>query len=233
MLQVERLSAGYGLAPVLRGVSFTVEPGRIVSLLGRNGSGRTTTLKAVAGLVAAQGAVAWRGGSLLGLPPFAIARRGVGYVAESRDVFPTLSVEQNLLLGEKPGRPRQAGPWNTAEVYRLFPRLHDCRKRPAGVLSGGEQQMLAIGRCLMGNPELLLIDEPTEGLAPQLVELVAATLLQLRERGVAVLLVEQKLAIALQISDRCCVLGGGRIVFDGTPDELRAAADIRQGWLAV
>ncbi len=163
MLQVERLSAGYGLAPVLRGVSFTVEPGRIVSLLGRNGSGRTTTLKAVAGLVAAQGAVAWRGGALLGLPPFAIARRGVGYVAESRDVFPTLSVEQNLLLGEKPGRPRRAGPWNTAEVYRLFPRLHDCRKRPAGVLSGGEQQMLAIGRCLMGNPELLLIDEPDRG----------------------------------------------------------------------
>ncbi|WP_119157572.1 ABC transporter ATP-binding protein [Caldimonas tepidiphila] len=231
MLVVEDLHAGYGPAPVLHGVALRVAPGEIVSLLGRNGSGRSTALKAVMGLVAARGAVTWQGVPLLGRAPHEIARQGVGYVPEAREVFPRLTVEQNLLLGVKPGR--RPSPGQFERMYGLFPQLAARRRTPAGVLSGGEQQMLTLCRTLMGEPQLLLVDEPTEGLAPRLVAQVARCLLELQRQGVAVLLAEQKLAIALDVSQRCCVMGRGRIVFDGTPAGLRADAALRREWLEV
>lgn len=231
LLTVERLHAYYGRSHVLHGVSFEVRAGEIVALLGRNGSGRSTTAKAVMGLVAAQGSVRWRGRELLGRRAFEIAQLGIGYVPESRDVFPGLTVEQNLRLGQKPGR-SQPG-WTLADMYRMFALLQERQHVAAGVLSGGEQQMLSLGRTLMGNPELILIDEPTEGLAPRIVAQVAGYLEELRSRQVAVLLIEQKLAIALQVSDRCLVIGHGQIVFDGTPAELQASSAIRRDWLEV
>jgi branched-chain amino acid transport system ATP-binding protein len=224
---------------VLHGVSFTVRPGEIVSLLGRNGSGRSTTVKAIMGLVEGQGSVRWQGDQLLGRPAFEIARRGLGYVPENRDVFPRLTVQQNLQLGRKPGRQsgrmadRAGGGWSLDDMYTLFPQLKDRAHAPAGVLSGGEQQMLTLCRTLMGNPALILIDEPTEGLAPQAVERVAQFLRELQRRGVAVLLVEQKLTIALAVSDRCLVMGHGQVVFEGTPQALQADAQVRREWLAV
>jgi branched-chain amino acid transport system ATP-binding protein len=231
MLQLRDLHAYYGKSHVLHGVTLEVAPGEIVALLGRNGSGRSTTVKAIMGLAEGRGSVQWQGQELLGRPPFEIATLGVGYVPEARDIFPRLTVQQNLLLGRKRGmrEPR----WSFDDVYRLFPRLRERQHTEGGVLSGGEQQMLALGRTLMGDPDLMLIDEPTEGLAPQLVAQVGAFLQVLRSRGMAVLLVEQKLAIALEVSQRCCVMGQGRIVFEGTPQALRAHADVRKEWLEV
>jgi len=231
VLELRDVHAGYGATPVLHGVSFTVAPGEIVALLGRNGSGRSTTAKAVMGLVPSRGTIAWNGQSLQGRPVFEIARAGVGYVPEQRDVFPALTVHQNLWLGVKPGA--RPGRWTTDDMYGLFPQLLQRQHTEAGVLSGGEQQMLTLCRTLMGDPQLILVDEPTEGLAPQLVALVAGFLRTLRERGVAVLLVEQKLALALDVADRCLVMGHGRIVFDGTPGALRADAAVRREWLEV
>jgi len=231
MLKIENLHAYYGKSHVLHGVSARVPPGEIVALLGRNGSGRSTTVKAIMGLVDATGSVRWRGHEMLGKKAFEIARAGIGYVPENRDVFPTLTVHQNLMLGRKP-RAAQAR-WQADDMYRMFPRLAERRDTEAGVLSGGEQQMLTLCRTLMGDPELIMIDEPTEGLAPKIVELVAEYLRELRRRGLAVLLVEQKLAIALEVADRCLVMGHGRIVFEGTPAELRANAYIRREWLEV
>ena len=231
MLELRDVHAGYGATPVLHGVSFTVAPGEIVALLGRNGSGRSTTAKAVMGLVPSRGTIAWNGQSLQGRPVFEIARAGVGYVPEQRDVFPALTVHQNLLLGVKPGAGR--GRWTAEDMYGLFPPLRQRQHTEAGVLSGGEQQMLALGRTLMGDPRLILVDEPTEGLAPQIVAQVAAFLHTLRRQGVAVLLVEQKLALALDVADRCLVMGHGRIVFDGPPGSLRADAAVRREWLEV
>jgi branched-chain amino acid transport system ATP-binding protein len=231
MLTLREVRAGYGKSPVLHGVDMEVRPGEIVALLGRNGAGRSTTVKAVMGLVRATGSVCWKGRELLGRPAFEIARAGIGYVPENRDVFPTLTVQQNLLLGRKPGarHPR----WSYDDAYRLAPPLRQRQHTAAGVLSGGEQQLLTLCRTLMGEPELILVDEPTEGLAPQLVQQVAAALCELRRRGIGVLLVEQKLTIALEIADRCLVMGRGRIVFDGTPAGLRAAAAVRREWLEV
>jgi branched-chain amino acid transport system ATP-binding protein len=231
MLELEQLHAFYGKSHVLHGVTMRVGPGEIVALLGRNGSGRSTTAKAVMGLVRTQGRIDWRGRSLRGLPPYQVARRGIGYVPESRDVFPRLTVHQNLELGRQPGR-RDAR-WSFEDMYALFPRLRERRDVEAGVLSGGEQQMLTLCRSLMGDPGLLLIDEPTEGLAPRVVEQVAAFLLALKARGIAVLLVEQKLTIALEISERCVVMGHGRVVFEGTPAQLRAEPGVRREWLEV
>jgi branched-chain amino acid transport system ATP-binding protein len=231
MLELEQLHAFYGKSHVLRGVTMRVGPGEIVALLGRNGSGRSTTAKAVMGLVRTQGRIAWRGESLRGLAPYQVARRGIGYVPESRDVFPRLTVHQNLELGRRPGR--RGARWDFEDMYALFPRLRERRDVEAGVLSGGEQQMLALCRSLMGDPGLLLVDEPTEGLAPRVVEQVAAFLLALKARGIAVLLVEQKLTIALGISERCLVMGHGRIVFEGTPAQLQADAGVRREWLEV
>ncbi len=231
MLAVEKLHAFYGKSHVLHGVNLNVQPGEIVALLGRNGSGRSTTAKAIMGLVDATGDVRLRGEPLLGRKPFEIARLGLGYVPENRDVFPKLTVHQNLMLGEQRGRktPR----WSYDDMYRLFPRLKERQHTAAGVLSGGEQQMLTLCRTLMGDPDLIMIDEPTEGLAPMIVELVAVYLEALKERGVSVLLIEQKLTIALTISQRCYVMGHGSIVFEGTPAALRGNAYIRKEWLEV
>jgi branched-chain amino acid transport system ATP-binding protein len=231
MLEVEELHAHYGNSHVLHGVSFSVAAGEIVALLGRNGAGRSTTAKAIMGLVTARGRVDWRGRALSALPPFERARLGLGYVPENRDVFPRLTVEQNLVLGLKPGR-STAG-WRLEDMYALFPPLWARRRVLAGVLSGGEQQMLTLCRTLMGNPELLIIDEPTEGLAPQVVQQVAQCLQTLRQRGLSVLLVEQKLAIALEVSDRALVMGHGRVVFDDTPAALAQDAAVRREWLEV
>lgn len=231
MLELHNVHAFYGKSHVLHGVQFEVRPGEIVALLGRNGSGRSTTVKAIMGLVDASGSVRWRGEEILGRKAFRIAHAGIGYVPENRDIFPALTVHQNLLLGQKKGA-RKAR-WGFDDMYRLFPRLAERRDTEAGVLSGGEQQMLTLCRTLMGDPELVMIDEPTEGLAPKIVELVAAYLREIRRRGVSVLLVEQKLTIALEVADRCLVMGHGRIVFEGTPAELRANAYIRKEWLEV
>lgn len=235
MLTIHNLTAGYGAgdgqSQVLRGVSLRVLPGQVVALLGRNGSGRSTLAKAIFGLVAAQGSITWRGRELIGQRTFDIARAGLGYVPESRDVFPDLTVAQNLLLGQKLGA--KAGGWQQADLLALFPQLQQRLNVKAGVLSGGEQQMLALSRTLMGNPELIVIDEPTEGLAPQLVAQVGALLTTLKARGVAVLLIEQKLTIALDVADSCLVMGQGRVVFDGTPAALLADAAVQRAWLAV
>jgi branched-chain amino acid transport system ATP-binding protein len=231
MLQLDALNAWYGKSHVLHGVTLHVQPGEIVALLGRNGSGRSTTVKAVMGLVDAKGSARWNGDELLGRKPFEIAHRGLGYVPENRDIFPRLTVHQNLLLGQRRGvkSPR----WGFDDMYTLFPRLKERQHTAAGVLSGGEQQMLTLCRTLMGDPELIMIDEPTEGLAPKLVEQVALYLKALQQRGVAVLLVEQKLTIALAISQRCYVMGHGSVVFEGTPAALNADADLRREWLEV
>jgi len=232
MLQLQAVHAYYGKSHVLHGVSFEVKPGEIVSLLGRNGSGRSTTVKTVMGLVEGQGQISWQGKPILGLKPFEIAHRGIGYVPENRDIFPELTVHQNLMLGEKGGR-KGTPRWSFDDMYGMFPRLKERQHTEAGVLSGGEQQMLTLCRTLMGDPELIMIDEPTEGLAPKIVELVADYLRELRRRGIGVLLVEQKLTIALEVADRCLVMGHGEIVFQGTPDDLRANAEVRKEWLEV
>jgi branched-chain amino acid transport system ATP-binding protein len=230
ILQIDKLHAYYGKSHILHGVDLRVGEGEIVSLLGRNGVGRSTLVKAVMGQVSATGSVRFKGGELLGLKAFQIAHKGVGYVPENRDVFPTLTVEQNLVLGQKKAA---GGRWSLADMYRMFPRLQDRRTVAAGVLSGGEQQMLTLCRTLMGDPDLIMIDEPTEGLAPMIVALVAEYLLALKEKGVSVLLVEQKLAIALDISQRVYVMGRGAIVFEGTPERLRSDAAVRKEWLEV
>jgi branched-chain amino acid transport system ATP-binding protein len=231
MLRLQDVHGYYGKSHVLHGVHFDVRPGEIVALLGRNGSGRSTTVKAIMGLVEATGSVRWKDRELIGHPAFEVARAGIGYVPENRDIFPTLTVHQNLLLGQQRGR--SAARWSFDDMYRMFPRLKERQHTDAGVLSGGEQQMLTLCRTLMGDPELIMIDEPTEGLAPKLVELVAEYLRELKRRGISVLLVEQKLTIALEVADRCLVMGHGQIVFEGTPADLRANAAIREEWLEV
>ena len=231
MLQVSQLQAFYGKSHVLHGVELEVGEGEIVALLGRNGSGRSTTAKAIMGMVVCQGSVVWKGAQIVGRKPYEIANLGVGYVPEGRDIFPKLTVHQNLLLGQK--RSQKKPRWSFDDMYQLFPRLKEREHTEAGVLSGGEQQMLTLCRTLMGDPDLIIIDEPTEGLAPKIVELVAEYLQVLRARGLSVLLIEQKLTIALQISDRCLVMGHGSVVFDGTPEALRQDASIRKEWLEV
>lgn len=231
MLKIENLQAYYGKSHVLHGVELSVESGEIVSLLGRNGSGRSTTAKAIMGLVDCNGSVRWKGQEIVGKKTFEIAHLGLGYVPESRDIFPTLTVEQNLLLGQKSAR--KTGRWSFDDMFTLFPRLKERRHTSAGVLSGGEQQMLTLCRALMGDPDLIIIDEPTEGLAPKIVELVALYLKELKKRGISVLLIEQKLTIAMEISDRCLVMGHGSIVFAGTPNDLRNDKLVRREWLEV
>ena len=231
MLHINNLHAYYGKSHVLHGVSFDVQPGEIVALLGRNGSGRSTTAKAIMGLVNWEGDVQWKGKSLEGKKAYEIAHLGLGYVPESRDVFPNLTVHQNLLLGQKGSG--KGSRWSFDDMYDMFPRLKERRNIPAGVMSGGEQQMLTLCRTLMGDPDLIIIDEPTEGLAPKIVELVGQYLQTLKAKGIPVLLIEQKLTIAMTISDRCLVMGHGSIVFDGTPDGLRADNYVRKEWLEV
>jgi branched-chain amino acid transport system ATP-binding protein len=231
MLKVANLHAWYGKSHVLHGVEFDVGEGEIVALLGRNGSGRSTTAKAIMGMVHSAGQVTWKGQEIQGRKPYEIAHLGLGYVPENRDIFPKLTVHQNLLLGQKSAH--QKGRWSFEDMYGMFPRLRERQHTEAGVLSGGEQQMLTLCRTLMGDPDLIIIDEPTEGLAPKIVELVGEYLKALKARGVSVLLIEQKLTIAMSISDRALVMGHGSIVFHGTPETLRANAYIRKEWLEV
>jgi branched-chain amino acid transport system ATP-binding protein len=231
MLEVRELHAFYGKSHILQGVSFDVREGEIVSLLGRNGVGRSTTIKAIMGDVPPHGSIRFNGQEIAGLKPHQIARKGLGYVPENRDIFPGLTVRENLLLGMKSAK--DSGRWTLEDVWKLFPVLRDRLNAPGGVLSGGEQQMLTICRTLMGDPHLIMVDEPTEGLAPRMVELVADLLGQIAARGVSILLVEQKLTIALRISQRLYVMGHGRIVFEGTPELLRVNAGVRKEWLEV
>ncbi len=230
-LKLTKLHAFYGKSHVLHGVSLDIRPGEIVALLGRNGSGRSTTAKAIMGLVECRGSILWRNAEIVGKKAYEIAHLGLGYVPETRDIFPRLTVHQNLLLGQK-GSGKGAR-WSFEHMYTLFPGLRERQHAEAGVLSGGEQQMLTLCRTLMGDPELIIIDEPTEGLAPQIVALVGQYLETLKASGISVLLIEQKLTIAMAISDRVLVMGHGSIVFDGTPDSLRADARVRQEWLEV
>jgi len=231
LLDVDDLHAYYGRSHVLQGVSFRVEKGEIVSLLGRNGAGRSTTIRAIIGLVAPVGAIRFKGERIDGRPPHEIARRGLGYVPEDRQIFPGLTVRENLALGIKPAK-RQGG-WSIDAFLELFPPLRERADVAGGAISGGEQQLLAIGRTLMGNPDLVMVDEPTEGLSPGMVALVRDLLTRIARSGVAILLIEQRLAIALDIADRLYVMGHGRIVFAGTPDALRAAPAVRGEWLEV
>ncbi len=231
MLKLHDIHAYYGKSHVLHGVSFDVGPGEIVALLGRNGSGRSTTAKAIMGLVHAEGTLRWKEQDILRRKAYEIAHLGIGYVPENRDIFPKLTVHQNLLLGQK-GKGKGSR-WSFDDMYVMFPRLKERQHTEAGVLSGGEQQMLTLCRTLMGDPDLIIIDEPTEGLAPKIVELVGEYLRTLKDKGVSVLLIEQKLTIAMQISDRALVMGHGSIVFDGTPQSLRADASTRKEWLEV
>ncbi|NLO80613.1 MAG: ABC transporter ATP-binding protein [Xanthomonadaceae bacterium] len=231
MLEVKDLHAYYGKSHILQGVDMHVGKGEIVSLLGRNGVGRSTTCKAIMGLVPPIGSVRYNGVELAGKEPHQIARLGLGYVPEDRQVFPGLTTRQNLELGMKSARSN--GRWTIEDAYELFPRLKERADTPAEVLSGGEQQMLSMCRTLMGDPELIIVDEPTEGLAPMIVEQVGRFLLEIAQRGVSILLVEQKLTIALRISQRVYVMGHGKIVFEGTPAELQANAQVRKEWLEV
>jgi branched-chain amino acid transport system ATP-binding protein len=231
MLQVRDLHAYYGKSHILQGVSIDVGDNEIVSILGRNGVGRSTTLKAIMGDPAPQGEIRFRGRAIAGLKPHQVARMGIGYVPEERAIFPALTVAQNLLLGVKPGaKPKR---WGLEETWRIFPQLRERADAPGGALSGGEQQMLTICRTLMGDPELIMVDEPTEGLAPQMVERIGELLKEIAARGISILLVEQRLVIALRISHRVYVMGHGRIVFEGTPAELTANEAVRQEWLEV
>jgi branched-chain amino acid transport system ATP-binding protein len=231
LLNVADLHAYYGKSHVLHGVHLRVGAGEIVSLLGRNGVGRSTTIKAIMGHVQVTGSARFKEHELVGKRAYEIAHLGVGYVPEDRSIFPTLTVAQNMVLGMK-GR-AERGRWSMQSLFDLFPRLRERGDTPAGVLSGGEQQMLTLCRTLMGDPDLVMVDEPTEGLSPMMVEHVANLLKEIQKRGVAVLLVEQKLTIALAVSQRVYVMGHGKVVFEGTPEQLKANAAIRQEWLEV
>ena len=231
MLETRDLHAYYGKSHILHGVDLRLAKGEIVSLLGRNGVGRSTTIKAIMGQVAATGSIKFNDQELIGRKAFEIAHLGIGYVPENRDIFPTLTVKQNLILGEKNANKNPR--WSTEDMYKLFPRLRERADTAAGVLSGGEQQMLTLCRTLMGDPDLIMVDEPTEGLSPQMVEHVSRLLEEIKNRGIAILLVEQKLTIALNISERLYVMGHGKIVFEGTPGQLRNNHAIRKEWLEV
>jgi branched-chain amino acid transport system ATP-binding protein len=231
MLGVQDLHAYYGKSHILQGVDMYIDVGEVVSLLGRNGVGRSTTVKAIMGEVPPQGSIKFKGYNIAGLPSYRIARLGLGYVPENRDIFPGLTVRQNLMLGIKDTR--RPGKWGLENMLQMFPNLAARADTAAGVLSSGEQQMLTICRTLMGDPELVMIDEPTEGLAPIIVQQVGDLIAEIARRGVAILLVEQKLSIAMRISHRVYVMGHGRIVFEGTPAELTANQAVRREWLEV
>ena len=231
MIEVKDLHAYYGNSHILQGVNLEVGEGEIVSLLGRNGVGRSTTCKTIMGLVPPQGSIMYKGHEIAGLKPHLIARQGIGFVPEDRWIFPGLTVLQNLELGRKGSK--DSGRWSFEDVFRLFPKLGERSNVNGGLISGGEQQMLTICRTLMGDPDFIMIDEPTEGLAPQLVEQVGRMIEEIAQRGVSVLLVEQKLNIALKISQRIYIMGHGQIVFEGSPDDLKADESIRKEWLEV
>ncbi len=231
MLEVRDLHAYYGKSHILQGVNLNVGDGEIVSILGRNGVGRSTTLKAIMGDVPPQGSIIFKGKQIAGLKSYQVAYCGLGYVPEDRSIFPSLTVEQNLVLGEKSARKNPR--WSIEDVYNLFPILRERKDTDASVLSGGEQQMLTVCRTLMGDPDLIMVDEPTEGLSPQMTEKVGNLLQSIAERKISILLVEQKLTIAMRISHRVYVMGHGHIVFEGTPAELEKNDAVRREWLEV
>lgn len=233
VLELDALHAHYDKSHVLQGVSMQIGSGEIVSLLGRNGSGRSTTLKSVMGLVPPSGGrVLLNGENVAGQRAFRVACAGIAYVPEEREIFTNITVAENMRIGEQPSR--QGAPnWTIDQMYGFFPQLKERRNTAAGMLSGGEQQMLTMCRALLGNPRVILIDEPTEGLAPRIVEVVTNMIREIRKRGVSVLLVEQKLTVAMRVSDRVYVMGHGQIVFEGTPEALRNAPEVRSNWLEV
>ena len=233
MIEVKDLHAYYGSSHILQGVNLEVKEGEIVSLLGRNGVGRSTTCKAVMGEVTPKGSVRFRGEELAGKPSYEIAKAGIGYVPENRDIFPGLTTRQNLILGLKPGQKDGDGRWSMENMFEQFPNLRERADIEASVLSGGEKQMLTVCRSLMGDPDFIMIDEPTEGLAPKIVEQVGDMLEMIAKRGVSILLVEQKLTIALRVATRVYVMGHGHMVFEGTPEELMANDAVRKEWLEV
>ena len=233
MLEVTDLNAYYGKSHILRGVNLKIENGEIVSLLGRNGVGRSTTCKAIMGEVEPIGSVKFNGTELAGKKAFEVANAGLGYVPENRDIFPGLTTRQNLEIGTKSGQDMANSRWSIEDMFNLFENLKNRADVEASFLSGGEQQMLTMCRTLMGDPEVIMIDEPTEGLSPQMTTRVADLLNEISSRGVSILLVEQKLSIAMKISHRVYVMGHGQIVFEGTPAELEKRDDIRKEWLEV
>jgi branched-chain amino acid transport system ATP-binding protein len=233
LLRLEAGQAFYGESHVLQGVSLELARGEVLSLLGRNGAGKTTTLKTVMGILRARGGTIRFGGEpIADLAPYRIARLGIGYVPETRGIFPSLSVAENLDLGARPGVDGGSA-WTRERVFELFPRLHERRESGGGKLSGGEQQMLSIARALLTNPRLLILDEPTEGLAPVVVEEIEAVLRRLKTEGLSILLVEQNLGFALAFADRAAVLGKGRVRWTGTPAEFERADEIRHRWLGL
>jgi len=233
LLRVDALHAHYGKSHILRGVTFEVGRQEVISLLGRNGSGRSTTLKTIMGLVPpTSGEIRLGDRQLAGAPPHTICRAGLSFVPEEREVFANLTVDENLRMGEQPPVPG-AYRWTMEQMFDYFPLLRERRNTKGESLSGGEQQMLTICRSLLGNPLVILIDEPTEGLAPKIVAQVAECIRDMHGKGVAVVLVEQKLAIALKVSTRVCVMGRGQIVFEGSPRELQADQALLAQWLAV
>ncbi len=233
MLEVSDMHAFYGKSHILQGVNLNIQEGEIVALLGRNGVGRSTTCKAVMGEVEPTGSVKFRGQEIAGKKAYEIANLGIGYVPENRDIFPGLTTRQNLILGLKPGQKDGEGRWSMQNMFEMFENLDNRADVEASVLSGGEQQMLTMCRTLMGDPDLVMIDEPTEGLSPQMVKRVAELLQEVAKRGISTLLVEQKLDIALDIAHRVYVMGHGHVVFEGTPAELKQREDIRKEWLEV
>lgn len=231
MLDIKDLNAFYGKSHILRGVNLNIEKGEIVSLLGRNGVGRSTLVKAIMGLVQPQGSIKFLGEEISGMPSHTISLKGIGYVPENRDIFPTLTVKENLLLGVKDTKVK--GQWDLNELFKMFPNLKERQDVMGGSISGGEQQMLTMCRCLMGDPAFMMIDEPTEGLSPQMVEKVSDLLKQIASKGISILLVEQKLTIALKLSSKVYLMGHGEMVFEGTPKELEKNTKIRKEWLEV
>jgi branched-chain amino acid transport system ATP-binding protein len=233
LLSLQGVHAHYGKSHILHGIDLSIGRGEVVSLLGRNGAGRSTTLKSIMGLVDVTGGrIAIEGRDITNKRPFEIARAGLGFVPEEREVFANLTVDENLRMGEQPKRD-DAPHWTAAQMFDYFPRLKERSNTRAGNLSGGEQQMLTMCRSLLGNPKVMLIDEPTEGLAPKIVEVIADVIRDIHKRGVSVVLVEQKLTIALKVSTRVSVMGHGRIVFEGPPAQLHERQDVVQEWLAV
>ncbi len=232
MLEVEGIHTFYGLSHILFGVSLKVEPGEIVCLLGRNGAGKTTTMKSIMGLTPPkQGSIKFKGEEITGKAPYLLARKGIGYVPDDRRIFADLTVGENLEIAARKAREHEG--WDKERVYELFPTLREIESRKGGCLSGGEQKMLAIARALMGNPELLLLDEPTEGLAPMLVRTLEEQIKKLREAGLTVLLAEQNVRSALRLGDRGYIIDNGQIRYQGSIEELRENEEVRRKYLLV
>ncbi len=232
MLALQGLQASYGAAQVLDDVSFVVRKGAVTALLGRNGAGKSSTFKAIVGLIARKGSVRFLGREIGAEPTYRITRSGLGYVPEDRRIFTELTVEENLEVGRQP--PRSDAPcWTPEKIYALFPNLAEMRRRAGGAMSGGEQQMLTIGRTLMGNPLLLMLDEPSEGIAPRIVEQMAKAILELKDEGLSILVSEQNLHFAKVIADEAVILERGIVRYAGTFSDLEAQPSIRDAYLAV